>query len=121
MTILIVDDNQAIREVLVEILEDEGYPAVTVTNGEEALAFLEQHPSGVRLIVLDLTMPKLSGWGFLQARRSRPDLLTIPVLVLSAYPGTAATVIGGPRVSYLAKPWDSTTLRREIERLYTAS
>jgi CheY-like chemotaxis protein len=65
-------------------------------------------------------MPQLSGWGFLQARLARPELLQIPVLVLSAYPGTAAKAIGGPLVSYLPKPWDPAKLRKEIERLYPA-
>jgi len=66
-------------------LEEEGYIVACSTNGEEALRYLR---SGHRpcLILLDLMMPVLDGWQFLDARRSDPLLSSIPVVVVSATP-----------------------------------
>lgn len=118
MTVLVVDDNPPIREVLAATLQDEGYAVATASNGRAGLAYLRQHPGGVRLIILDLTMPEMSGWEFLQARRADPELCEVPVLVLSAYPGLAAAAIGGGQVAYLRKPWQADQLSAEVRRLH---
>jgi CheY-like chemotaxis protein len=60
-TILIVDDDPAIRKMLVEVLSLEGYPTETANNGREALEMLAK--SGPRLVLLDLLMPELDGRG----------------------------------------------------------
>lgn len=60
-TILIVDDDPAIRKMLVEVLSLEGYPTETATNGQEALDMLT--PSAPRIVLLDLLMPVLDGRG----------------------------------------------------------
>lgn len=60
-TVLIVDDDPAIRKMLVEVLALEGYPTETATNGQEALNILAR--SAPRLILLDLRMPVLDGRG----------------------------------------------------------
>jgi len=60
-TVLIVDDDPAIRKLLVEVLALEGYPTETAVNGQEALTLLAR--SGPRLILLDLLMPVLDGRG----------------------------------------------------------
>lgn len=60
-TVLIVDDDPAIRKMLVEVLALEGYPTETAAGGEEALAMLAR--SAPRLILLDLLMPGVDGHG----------------------------------------------------------
>lgn len=60
-TVLIVDDDPAIRKMLVEVLSLEGYPTETAANGEEALSLLAR--SAPRVILLDLSMPVLDGRG----------------------------------------------------------
>jgi two-component system chemotaxis response regulator CheY len=80
--VLIVDDENAIRELLAEVLRDEGYAVLTATNGAQALAVLHTH--AVDAIVLDLAMPVMSGVVFRHQQLLQPTLATIPVIVLSA-------------------------------------
>ena len=67
--ILIVDDDPAILATVAEILHDEGYSVRTAGNGMEGLAALEQQLPA--LVLLDMRMPVLDGWGFVQAMRER--------------------------------------------------
>ena len=77
--ILVVDDDPDIRDSLREVLEDEGYGTSCVANGREALDFLR---SGKRpcVILLDLMMPVMDGWQFLEEQKRDPALAAIPVL-----------------------------------------
>jgi CheY-like chemotaxis protein len=71
-TILIVDDDPAIRKMLVEMLALEGYPTETAANGHEALDILDR--SGPRIVLLDLLMPVVDGRGVIDALRAVPDV-----------------------------------------------
>jgi CheY-like chemotaxis protein len=82
-TILIAEDDDAIRDALAELLEEEGYRVVTARNGAEALSRLAALPRP-RLVLLDLMMPVMSGWELLKHLRADPETRDIPVLVLSA-------------------------------------
>ena len=97
-TILIVEDDAAIRESLCDALTAEGFRAHTAENGADALAFLEQKTPDV--ILLDLMMPVMSGTEFRLRQLADPVLAPIPVIVVSAYPVAA---VHGP-VLYLTKP-----------------
>lgn len=70
-TILIVDDDPAIRKMLVEVLSLEGYPTETAANGREALEKLPR--SGPRIVLLDLLMPEVDGWGVMSALQGMPN------------------------------------------------
>jgi len=85
VSILIVEDEQPIRNVLAEILEDEGYRVVAATNGLEALTYLRQHKPP-QLILLDLGMPIMTGWEFCEQQQHDPRIAEIPVVVMSALP-----------------------------------
>lgn len=69
-TILIVDDDPHIRKMLVDVLSLEGYPTETAANGREALDKLPR--SGPRIILLDLLMPEVDGWGVMSALQEIP-------------------------------------------------
>jgi CheY-like chemotaxis protein len=84
MTILIVEDEPPIRDVLSEILEDEGYSVTTVSNGMEALTYLRQQADRPSLILLDLGMPVMTGWEFREEQLRDATLKDIPVVVMSA-------------------------------------
>jgi CheY-like chemotaxis protein len=84
MMILIVEDDAPIREMLVEILEDEGYPVQGASNGQEAFAALRTIPTLPKLVLLDLMMPVMDGWTFRQKQLQDPLLRGIPIIVLSA-------------------------------------
>jgi CheY-like chemotaxis protein len=105
-TILIVDDDVAIRELLSETLAGEGYRVATAANGAEALQRLGQvQPS---LIVLDVTMPVLDGLGVAQELRRRGS--PIPILLVSALDDVAEQAHRLGAIGYLEKPFDLVTL-----------
>lgn len=81
-TVLIVDDEISILEVLEDVLLDAGFVVVTAMNGREGLERLgETMPD---LVLLDLMMPVMDGFAFLHALRERPGCAHIPVVVLTA-------------------------------------
>lgn len=84
-SVLIIEDEPGVRETIKDILEMEGFAVTTAENGEEALKLLQasQHPC---LILLDLMMPVMNGWQFLEALKKDHQhvLATIPVVVVSA-------------------------------------
>src|SRR5262245_23155992 len=91
--VLVVDDDEEIRNALTEFLSDEGYGVVSASNGREALASLREgvHPS---VILLDLMMPVMDGWDFRAEQLRDPGLRDIPVVVITAT-GFSATSIRG--------------------------
>jgi CheY-like chemotaxis protein len=102
-TILVVDDETAIREVVEAILEDAGYAVVGATNGREGLAVLENE--AVDLVISDVMMPVLDGLGLYLAMRQHPRYQNIPLVLTSA--------TGPPRptdtyhyAAFLPKPFD---------------
>jgi CheY-like chemotaxis protein len=82
-TILVVEDNDSLREAFCEILRDQGYDVVPAAHGQEALDHLHDDP-GVSLIFLDLNMPVMDGRRFRQIQLEDPALSSIPVIILTA-------------------------------------
>jgi CheY-like chemotaxis protein len=82
--ILIVEDDECIRESLAHALKDEGYEVITAVNGDEGLERLwECLPD---LVILDLMMPVMTGFEFKKIMDSHPDRVDIPVIVFTAQP-----------------------------------
>lgn len=106
--ILIVEDHQSVAEPLAELLADEGFPVTSVPNGAEALRYLASAPLLPGLILLDLMMPVLDGWGFRSVQLNDTRLRKIPVAVMSA--GVEFMFVDQvahmDAVAYLAKPFD---------------
>lgn len=99
--ILIVDDNADLRRLYAIGLNQRGYEVRLAANGAEALDRMEQDP--VDLIILDVQMPVLDGWGFidrLSATQSQP----IPILILSGYPPPSDKEIPGSVIGWVNKP-----------------
>jgi CheY-like chemotaxis protein len=82
-SVLLVEDDFDIREAVSAVLEAEGYTVLTAGNGEEALAILERGQPCV--VLLDLMMPVMSGWDFMDVVRKNQRLEDMPVVVVSAY------------------------------------
>lgn len=82
--ILLVDDDLDIREALTDTLEDRGFVVVSAANGLEALELLRNMTIRPSVILLDLMMPIMDGYGFLDAQRKDPELAAIPVAIITA-------------------------------------
>src|SRR6201988_5273144 len=85
-TALVVDDAPAIREMLMEALEDAGYHGISAENGAQALTRLRQAPRLPSLILLDLMISLMTGREFREQQLPDAQLAAIPVIVLSARP-----------------------------------
>ncbi len=81
--ILVVDDDEDFRETLAEVLAEAGYPVQQAGNGEVALQKVVEEAPGI--VLLDLKMPVLDGWGVMERMRAEPRSAAIPILILSAY------------------------------------
>jgi CheY-like chemotaxis protein len=112
--VLVVEDDYAIRETLRDLLQDEGYPVLSASNGQEALTLLEH--CSPRLILLDLMMPVMDGREFRLAQRSDPALARIPVVVISADHSLEHKVEGLAVDGWLAKPFDLDALLMTLKR-----
>jgi CheY-like chemotaxis protein len=99
----VVDDDDFGRETLGRILEVAGYGVQRAADGAEALRCLARGPLP-GLIVLDLFMPRIDGWGFCARRRRDPRLASIPILVVSAADGAALCQDFAGIVGLLEKP-----------------
>jgi two-component system cell cycle sensor histidine kinase/response regulator CckA len=83
-TILVVEDSAAIRRALVESLQVLNYQAMEASNGQEALAVLEQHDEEIALVLSDVVMPEMGGIALL--RSMRQNGLAMPVVMLTGHP-----------------------------------
>jgi CheY-like chemotaxis protein len=110
-TILVVDDDREIRELIAEVLALDGYRVTTAPNGKVALEQAREDPPDV--IVLDLMMPVMCGWEFLEALRQDPSLAPIPVIVDTASPDSQ--VEGAAAI--LRKPFEVGALLAAASRL----
>ena len=86
--VLVVDDDPDLRELMSVQLKRDGWEVTTAPDGKAGLAAVAEHKP--RLILLDLMMPEMDGFGFLRMLRSRPEWYDIPVVVLTAKDVTAA-------------------------------
>ena len=107
----VVDDEPEIREVIAETLELTGYRVSAAPNGKVALE--QAKVDRPDLFVLDLMMPVMSGWQFLEAQRRDPELAPIPVIVVTA--ATDSHVEGAAVL--LRKPFDLDALVTAATRL----
>jgi CheY-like chemotaxis protein len=115
--ILIVEDDDDIREALSQILELEGYVVRQAVNGREALDISAEQPTP-SLILLDLMMPVMDGWQFRAEQMKDPALSKVPVVVISADASVHEKVASFGAASVLPKPISLDRLLRAVESLY---
>jgi CheY-like chemotaxis protein len=114
-SILVVDDDPIIRDVLVEALQDEGYDVVPCRDGQEALdAAAERVPD---LILLDLMMPRVDGWEFRRQQLATESLRGVPVIVLTAARGIEEHAATLRPAAAMAKPFNLGVLLGTIEEV----
>ena len=118
MNILIVDDEDVLRDVLTSLVEQEGHTALNAASGEQALTIL-QHEE-IDLVLLDLMLPGMSGSEVLkQIRRQDPEQVVVVITAFSSIEGAIETMKEGA-FHYIAKPFKNDevlhTIRSGLER-----
>ena len=118
MRILVVEDDQPLRRLLVRYLREGGYVVDEAEDGAEALTRMSAEVPDV--VLLDMVMPGVTGPEFMAACRNDPRLAPVPVVVLSGAPADefSASQLGAR--AYLMKPIDLDVLRAVIDRVTTS-
>ena len=108
-SILIVEDDKALRAELAELLREEGFKIAVASNGAEALRWLERglEPSA---ILLDLTMPLMDGWEFRARQLENPKFASIPVILLSGARETVEAIAALGALGGVSKPFEAEKL-----------
>jgi CheY-like chemotaxis protein len=114
--IMVVDDDRDVRDSIVEVLEDAEFRALPAMNGQEGLDLLRRTATKPCLILLDVMMPILDGWGFRAAQVSDPDLQSVPVVVLTAHASAAQTADQMRAAGFLRKPVALPTLLATVRQ-----
>jgi CheY-like chemotaxis protein len=114
-TIVIVDDEFILADVLAATLSDIGFCALIAANGKQGLEVMAQHPPD--LVLLDYMMPLLDGAGVLKAMRADPKLAAVPVIMISAVPESVVRARCEGYAAFLRKPFDFQTLLSAVERV----
>lgn len=112
LQILLIEDDVNIRDVVKLALELEEFEVIEAKNGKEALDLLE---SGLtpNLIILDLMMPVMNGWEFLNRIKDRPDFSSIPLVVASAFSDKTEHFRNSP---FLEKPIELSALLETVKK-----
>jgi two-component system nitrogen regulation response regulator NtrX len=111
--ILVVDDEADIVNLVVELLQDEGYEVRSAFNGEMALAAIAQQQPA--MILMDMYMPQMTGIMLLEHIRTN-GISDIPVVLMTASPRVAEPLLNMDLVDYLAKPFDIDQLLQCVAR-----
>ena len=115
--VLVVDDEQGLRDLVCRTLRAEGYRTLEAAHGGEALEMVESGPETIDLVVTDVVMPGMDGRELgRRLARSRP---TLPILYMSAYEENDIFQRGSPRTSapFLQKPFPRDGLINSVEQL----
>lgn len=117
--ILVVEDEEVVRENLVELLTEKEYSVIQASNGQEALEILENFE--IDLIITDLLMPVMDGMKFLERLKLSEATKSIPVIVLSAKTENRIIQLCVQNfiAEYISKPFDAALLYKAVARNLT--
>ena len=109
--ILLIEDDDLLREGLKQVLEEDGCRVSAAPDGAAGMELLRDGKLAPCLILLDLMMPGMNGWDFLQLHGRHPSLSKIPIAVASAYPFAEKEILPG---IVLRKPFSPARLKQLI-------
>ena len=116
-TVLIIEDETDVRNFAARVLEMEGYDVLQTGDGEEGMRLVGE--GRISLVLLDLKLPRRSGWAVLALMKSEPELSVIPVIVFTASAAVAqrerALKMGV--ADYLIKPLSAASLKEAVARI----
>ncbi len=111
--VLIIEDDDDIREGVAELLVDEGYRVMTAVDGADALAEL-QRCGAPRAILLDLMMPNMDGWALQEKLARDPALSSVPLIVFSGINQATEQAAALGAVACITKPFSLDTLLKTV-------
>ncbi|HEY9247490.1 MAG TPA: CHASE domain-containing protein, partial [Rariglobus sp.] len=115
-TVLLIDDEEGVRGVSEQMFRSCGLKTLTAADGLDGLALFKQHREEISLVLLDLTMPRMSGEETLRNLRALAPQL--PVILMSGYNQSAVPELGTDgRISFLQKPFSLQALRKQISKM----
>jgi len=119
-TVLVVEDEDAVRRLAERILRAVGYRVLTAANGGEALLLCERHPGEIALLLTDVVMPQMSGRDL--AERLDKVLPGLRVLYMSGYADSAIVHHGviDPDTRFIGKPFSAAALARKVREVLDA-
>jgi two-component system CheB/CheR fusion protein len=115
-TILIVEDDRALAGTLEIGLLKFDVETVTVFDGREAMEYLETNSPPPAIVLTDLDLPRVDGYQLISWMRSRPELLRVPVIAMSARNDAAGALKAGAN-EFLAKPFALAAVRERVQEL----
>jgi two-component system, chemotaxis family, chemotaxis protein CheY len=118
MSVLIIEDDEGVRESVAAILREEGYLVEEADGGAAALARLRREPRPT-LILLDLMMPEMDGIDFRRRQLADPELRAIPVVIISARPDVARQAARLHVDGFLQKPMSFEELLHVVQNRAT--
>jgi two-component system, cell cycle sensor histidine kinase and response regulator CckA len=120
-TILVIDDEPAVCETSTRFLKHLGYDTIAADNGQAGIAGFEAHHAALVCVLLDLTMPGMSGIAVMAELRKRD--LSIPIVLMSGYTqaDVADVLAKTPGVSFLSKPFTPTALGQHVQAIITST
>ena len=111
--ILVVEDDTSIRELLVELLESEGYQVASAINGLEGIKYL-QSQGNPNLILIDLMMPVMDGYAFRTEQLKNNEWALIPTVVMSAEANAKEKMKNFNITAFLSKPVELDTILKTV-------
>ena len=117
-TVLVVDDEFGVAEVIEAILEEDGYRVLTAVNGRQGLARLAEYKPD--LVLLDLMMPILDGPSMLRAMKADPAFRDIPVVMMSSLDPRSVDAQCDGYVAFLRKPFRAAAITDLVARVLGA-
>jgi len=112
--VLVVEDDDSIRRVITDVLEEHGFRVIGAADGSEALGRL--NVARPDLVVLDLLMPGMHGWDFMETYEERTGGQEIPIVVVSVNPALPRSFNRLGVRSVVAKPFDVDVLLDSVDR-----
>jgi DNA-binding response OmpR family regulator len=112
--VLIVEDDEDTAESLRDTIGLMGHTSEIAGNGKVALEYLRRDPAKYCLILLDLAMPVMNGWDFLNEHHRDSTISSVPVIIVTAIPKVHARVTAEDAAEFLQKPVDTRRLKAAL-------
>ncbi|MFC1809584.1 PleD family two-component system response regulator [Candidatus Omnitrophota bacterium] len=118
-TVLVVDDTQEDRDLLSEILEDDGYTVLTEDDGARAIERLQAGDIKPNLILMDMSMPEMSGHTAISIVKSDEKLKAIPFIFVTGKDKTRDLLESQLADDFITKPYDADNLLMRVRKVFS--